>query len=257
MYQTFLLINREWRDTDLVLSFLDDLIKTVSPQGALRLAAEVRDRSTHKVSRMSGDFYSLRKKLGKYLLDSVSLGSMEWRPDRSAEFYFFFEGERKVPGLGNKLSADRILTFSIGEETWKLAAKEGRDEQILSLVEQFFSATDCFYGFGHERETIISGPFDVLDLATDKPVRRIIDREWGEITDVYKYNYFSSSMLNKFKDSDALCRIDRVICKALMNSANETVGLAIYLQADEPGTFSGIAAECLRLIGSSGVQPAA
>ena len=221
------------------------------------MAAEVRDRSTHKVSRISGDFYALRKKLSTYLLDSVSIGSMEWRPDRGAEFYFFFEGERKVPGLGNKLSADRILTFSIGEETWKLAAKEGRDEQILSLVESFFSATDCFYGFGQERETIVSGPFDVLDLVTDKPVRRIIDRDWAEITDIYKYNYFSSSLLTNFKDSDALCRIDRVMCKALMNPANETVGLAIYLQTDELGTLSGIAAECLRVIGSSGVQPAA
>lgn len=257
MYQTFLLISRKWRDTDLVLSFLDDLIKTVSPQGALRLTAAVKDRSTHKGSRMSGDFYALRKKLDKYLLDSVSIGSVQWRPDRGAEFYFFFEGERNVPGLGNRVSADRILTFSIGEGIWKLAVEEGRDEQFLSLVERFFSATDCFYGFGQERETIVSGPFDVLDLGTNKPVRRIIDREWGEITDIYKYNYFSSSLLTNFKDSAALCRIDRVVCKALMNSANETVGLAIYLQADEPGTLSGIAAECLRVIGPSGVQPAA
>jgi hypothetical protein len=253
MYQTFLLISTNWRDPDLVLSFLDDLIRTVSPRGALRLTAEVTDRSSNKSSRMSGDFYSLRNKLGKHLVDSISIGSMEWRPDRAAELYFFFEGERKA-FAGNNASADRMLTFSVGEETWRLAVKEGRDQQILSLVEQFFSATDCFYGFGHRREMIISGPFDVLDLVPDQPACRIIDREWTEITDVYEYNYFSLPLLNKFKDSEALCRMDSVTCKALVSPANETVGLAIYLKADEGRALPGIAAECLRLIRSSRVQ---
>jgi len=206
---------------------------------------------------MSGDLSSLRNKLGKHLVDSISIGSMEWRPDRGAEFYFFFEGERKVFVPGHKASAERMLTFSVGEETWKAAVKDGRYEQILSIVEQFFTATDCFYGFGHQRENIISGPFDVVDLVPDQPVSRIIDREWTEITEVYEYNYFSSALLNKFEDSDALCRMERVTCKALVNSAHETFGLAIYLQADERRALPAIAAECLRLIRSSGVQPAA
>ena len=246
MYMTFLLVNSKWQDTEAVLSFLDDLIKTLSPQGKLQLTAELKDRATNRASRLSGDFYSLRNKLGKHLVDSISIGSMEWRPDHGAEFYLFFEGARKILA-----STKKILTFSIGEKTWKLAAKEGRHDQILSLVEQFFETTDSFYGFGHKRENIISGPFDVLNPVPNAPVRRIIDREWDTITDIYEYNYLTSTLVNKIKDPDSLCSIDGVMCKTLVDSANEKRGLAIYLQADEPSALSSIAAKCLGLIDSA------
>lgn len=247
MYMTFLLVNSKWQDTEAVLSFIDHLIQTVSPQGKLQLTAELKDHATNRPSRISGDFYSLRNKLRQHLVDSISIGSMEWRPDRAAEFYLFFEGVRKVVVPATK----RILTFSIGEKNWKLAANEGRRDQILSLVEQFFETTDSFYGFGHNRETIISGPFDVLNPVPNAPIRRVIDREWDTVTDIYKYNYLTSALVNQIKDVDSLCSIDGVMCKTLVDSANAKRGLAIYLQADEPSVLSSIAAKCLGLIDSA------
>jgi len=252
MYFAFFMCSLRWPHSERTIDVLDRLIDWVSPGKSLQVIADVRPDEPQMKPTITGDYRACRSQLARRDIKHLRLGTRDWRPGTGAELYVFLENERPALPVTNQQAVGEsplmLFTLSINLEIWNRQEKTA--QVVYSVLEDLFVESNSVYGAGHERQRILSGPFDLIEeRVTSRPVRIIDFDFYHAIPAVYRCNYLSDQLVAKIELPQSLCRIEGVTCRSL-NSTSDRQALALYFDRYQPAVVSQVREHLHHLVGA-------
>src|SRR5262252_6682170 len=159
-YFTFLLCFKDRVESQVTVALVDRLTGWLSRRTRLSVIADMMTDSPRSKPTLTGFFEDCRPEIVARQIKTLRIGPYDWHPSRPASIYFYLKNEH-LTGDTFMVSGLKLLTISIGKNIWD--ARGGADTDFRSSLEEFFVTQGGHYGFGHERQFMISGPFDRLE----------------------------------------------------------------------------------------------
>lgn len=231
-YFTFFLHGKKPSESQAILEFVDWLVQSTNPDGALQVIA--RREGEDLKSSIQGGFAERRSQLNGVALAALNVSSLKYT-NAGSEFFFRYESGPGGP---------KTITFSLRSDLWAACERNAVSAQLRAAAERLFVSHDCLYGYGHPTHYIIPGRFSLIRAGLQPRVPRIVDFDYSRyIEDVYRYNYLSRLVLTAI-DETQLRKIEGIEVKDMFDNTEAPAGLAIYL-VDDSGANVARLRECL------------